>query len=208
MAAETETRALAIFARAPAVGQTKTRLIPALGDEGAFQAHVELVESTLTRLSAVAGVSVSLWVTAEDATTRAWAREYELPLHVQSGRDLGLRMHNALAHLLDAGAHRACLVGTDCPLLDAAYVTQAFTELQHMPVVLGPAEDGGYGLIGLRQACAGLFENIEWGSAAVREQTLTQAAGLGLDVAQLKSVWDVDVPADWQRYLSWKAARG
>ena len=198
---------LAIMARAPILYQCKTRLEPALGSRGALQAHIELVRSALSRLSDVPEVEVSLWVSEIDEDTQAWANEFGLPCYSQQGQDLGERMHHALACLLAGGASAACLVGTDCPDIDAHYVGQAFSALRQVPVVLGPAEDGGYGLVGLREPCAGLFRNIEWSTERVCAQTLLRAGEQGLEVKQLASIWDVDRPADWRRYQRWKISR-
>lgn len=196
------------MARAPILHQCKTRLVPALGSAGALQAHIELVCGTLSRLCQVGDVEVSLWVSEVDESTQAWAAEYGLPCYRQQGQDLGERMHNALSHLLSEGASAACLVGTDCPDIDARYVCSAFAALQQAPVVLGPAEDGGYGLVGLRQPCLGLFQDIQWSSERVCEQTLRRANEQGLEVAQLARIWDVDRPTDWRRYQRWRKAQG
>jgi len=196
--------ALAIMARAPILHQCKTRLIPALGSRGALQAHIELVRGAPSRLSDIPDVEVSLWVSQIDASTQAWATEYGLPCYRQQGRDLGERMHHALSYLLGDGASAACLVGTDCPDIDAQYVRQALSVLRQVPVVLGPAEDGGYGLVGLREPCAGLFQDIEWSTERVCAQTLLRAEEQGLEVAQLAGIWDVDRPVDWRRYQRWK----
>ena len=197
--------ALAIMARAPVLYRCKTRLIPELGAEGALRAHVELVDATLERLSKINNVEVSLWVTQLDEVTRAWAGEFDLPIFVQSGEDLGARMHDVMVSLFEAGVGRACLVGTDCPEIDSAYIEQAFAALSETPMVLGPALDGGYGLIGMREPCAAVFQDIEWSSAIVCTQTLQRAAAANLEVTVLDTIWDVDDAADWRRYLSWKA---
>lgn len=195
------------MARAPVLHQCKTRLVPVLGSAGALEAHIELVRGTLSRLSRVVDVEVSLWVSEVDEITQAWAAEYELPCYRQRGQDLGERMHNALSHLLSEGASAACLVGTDCPDIDAHYICNAFAALRQAPVVLGPAEDGGYGLVGLRQSCPELFQDIQWSTERVCEQTLWRADEQGLEVVQLASIWDVDRPTDWRRYQRWKESQ-
>lgn len=198
-------RALAIMARAPVLHQCKTRLIPELGAEGALRAHIELVHATLERLSKTNNVEVSLWVTQLDQATRAWAGQFDLPIHVQRGDDLGARMHDVMVTLFEAGAGRVCLVGTDCPELDSSYVNRAFTALLEAPLVLGPAQDGGYGLIGMCEPCAAVFQDIEWSTPIVCRQTLQRADTANLEVSVLDTIWDVDDPADWFRYLRWKS---
>jgi rSAM/selenodomain-associated transferase 1 len=192
-------RALAILARTPRLHHTKTRLAPTLGASGAIQAHVELVEDTLARLHDISVAASSLWVTEIDATTRGWASTYDIPLHAQPGGDLGKKMYGVLCSLL-VDAEQACLVGTDCPDIDLAYVEAAFAALTDNDVVIGPAEDGGYGLIGLREPAADLFSGVDWGSANVLRQTLDRAAASGLRTSLQQTIWDVDTPADWQRY--------
>ena len=209
--------ALAIMAKTPRLNHTKTRLAVDIGDEAALAAHINLVQDTLTRLRrqalvrAVSGVSdisgvnvdITLWVTEVDASTEAWAREFDVPLHQQVGQGLGERMHYILSNLLGRGASSACLVGADCPLIDSSYVAQAFLRLCHADLVFGPAEDGGYGLIGLNQAKPEIFEGISWGSHSVLEESLAVAEKLNLRVENLPTVWDIDTLPDWQRYLAY-----
>ena len=139
-----------------------------------------LVEDTLARLARVPGVASELW------------------LRCQPNGDLGARMHGALlASLSDAPA--ALVVGTDCPLIDASYVVAAVAALREHDVVLGPAEDGGYGLVGVNRPAPGLFEGIDWGGPAVMAQSRARARTLGLRHIELAPVWDVDRPADLPR---------
>jgi len=168
-----------------------------------MQAHIELVEDTLARLQDVSVAAPSLWVTEIDGTTRGWASTYDIPLHVQPGGDLGEKMDGVLRSLL-VDADQACLVGTDCPDIDLAYVDAAFAALTESDLVIGPAEDGGYGLIGLREPAANLFSGVDWGSANVLRQTLERAADSGLRTSLQQTIWDVDTPADWQRYRKLK----
>ena len=204
MGDQDQPRALAIMARAPVLHQCKTRLVPELGADGALQAHIELVSATLARLSKVNNVQVSLWVTHLDEATRAWGAEFDLPVFLQRGNDLGAKMDDVFVSLFDSGAGRVCLVGTDCPEIDRSYVDQAFAALSLTPLVLGPALDGGYGLIGMRHPCAALFQDIQWSSPVVYAQTLQRADTANLEVTVLDTIWDVDDPADWRRYLRWK----
>jgi uncharacterized protein len=196
---------LAIMARTPRLHQTKTRLVPGLGATGALQAHIELVESTLARLTNIPGVQSSLWVTHLDDVARSWSKTFGLALHLQPPGDLGQKMQQILVQTQAAGAEFACVVGTDCPSINQHYVVQSFRRLESHDVVLGPAEDGGYGLIGVSGTSAGLFDGIDWGTAQVLKQTLALIDQQNLSVALLDEIWDVDSPSDWQRYLQWKA---
>ena len=193
-------QALGIFAKAPVLGQCKTRLMPALSAEEAMAAHCELVARALEQITGVANTQASLWVTDISATTEQWAQTWQLPAQLQVGADLGARMFNCLDKLCASTHEGAMLMGTDCPEIDASYIRTAGHHLRHYDLVLGPAEDGGYGLIGLRKAHSEIFAGIDWGTSCVAQQTLSAAEKLGLRVFLMPLIWDVDRPEDWQRY--------
>jgi len=195
--------ALAIMARTPELNATKTRLQAELGAQVALAAHIRLVESTLQRMAKVQGVAISLWVTQTDNSTGAWQTFGGWPQYRQPDGDLGARMHGILCSLFARGADRVCLIGTDCPDIDAAYIEAAFAALESADVVIGPAEDGGYGLIGMNSPRAALFTDMPWGTADVLAATLARADAEHLRVRQLPVIWDVDTPDDWRRYLDW-----
>jgi rSAM/selenodomain-associated transferase 1 len=121
----------------------------------------------------------------------------------QSGHDLGARMADAFARAFARGARRVAIVGTDVPGVSRATVREALSALEVADVVMGPADDGGYYLIGLRAPWPGLFAGIEWSTPSVREQTLARAAAAGLSVRELARLRDVDtledVRAEWPR---------
>ncbi len=125
-------------------------------------------------------------------------RQWELEKWSQEGSDLGERMWRAAARALET-AEGVVIVGSDCPACDAAYLETALKELRRNEVVIGPAEDGGYVLIGLQRAERRLFEEISWGGADVLEKTLRRAERLGLGVKRLATRWDVDRPEDLAR---------
>jgi len=196
---------LCLFARAPELGRVKRRLAAEIGSEAALAAHERLVRGALRRLGRVPGLVTELWLTGSPAAAEArWPESRQVPLRRQCGADLGARMHHALCDGLQHAA-RAMVVGTDCPSIDAAYVQAAVAALDQADVVLGPAEDGGYGLIGARRAAAQrlspLFADVPWGTDRVREITLERCASAGLGCIELRPVWDVDTLADWRRYL-------
>lgn len=190
-----------IFARAAVLGAVKTRLAATLGAQAALDAHVRLVQDTLSRLTRVDGVSTELWLDhAQHPVGRQWGRRWQVPVRQQVGDDLGARMHHALLSGLDRGC-RTLVVGTDCPAIDGHYLRSAVMALEQHDVVLGPAEDGGYGLIGLRRSAPELFQNIPWGTGDVLDASLAAGARAGLSVCRLDEIWDVDTAADWCRYL-------
>lgn len=136
---------------------------------------------------------------------RRLARRHGIRTRAQSGGDLGARMHRSLAGAL-ARTGAAVLIGADCPALRSADIRAAFSALRAgADVVLAPAEDGGYPLIGMRRASPALFEAMPWGSATVLDETRVRAAALGWSVAALRTVWDVDRPQDVARLRRLKA---
>jgi rSAM/selenodomain-associated transferase 1 len=194
---------LLVFARVPRVGQVKTRLIPALGAQGACSLHRQLVSGTLRRACAARGAQVQLWVAGDpaDAFVQECAQRFQVPVLEQRGADLGQRMADAFKRVLAGGDGSAgcLLIGTDCPAQTVDDLEQAQQALRSHDAVLQPAEDGGYVLVGCRRAHPGLFEAIDWGGSRVTEQTVQRAASLGLRLHRLRTVPDLDDAADLQR---------
>ena len=185
---------IAVFARAPQRGSVKRRLAAALGSDAALAAHIDLVEGTLAALRSEQ-FDCELWFAgARNECLRDWSERYGLPLFRQSGADLGARMLNALRR----GAR--IVVGTDIPALNAAYAASALAALREADVVIGPVEDGGYCLIGMNAPRAELFDGIEWGASDVCSRTIAKATDLGLRVATLQTLWDVDDAAGNARW--------
>ena len=190
---------LCVFFRAPELGRCKTRLIAELGAQGALDAHVELLESQLLRGSA-AKISMRLWTTALTPYVTALESRFGCDSSVQTGADLGQRMDAALATEFARGAEKVCLIGSDCPAIDGAYLEAGFAALNEVDVVVGPTEDGGYGLIGMKESCSEIFAGIPWGTAQVTEATIARLEAQSLSFRLLPLTWDVDTPEDWRRY--------
>ena len=190
---------LVIFTRYPEPGKTKTRLIPALGPEGAADLHRQMVDSTLTWARQLKNNSaISLEVRTEggdEYQIRQWLGS-DIPCCPQGNGDLGARMAQAFTEAFSAGMARVIIVGTDCPGLTGDLVQTAFEALMDNDVVLGPAKDGGYYLIGLRKPVPHLFEGIPWGTGDVLPKTLRIATNLNLQVFLLDALEDVDRPED------------
>jgi rSAM/selenodomain-associated transferase 1 len=188
-------RAIAVFAKVPQPGLTKTRLIPVLGAEGAAALQARLIECALATAHAVDGAEVCLWLAGD---TSRYAVESQTSWAPQEGNDLGARMAHAFVVTL---AHaRACvLIGTDCPALEAVHLRRAFDELERSDVVVIPAEDGGYVLIGLKTPQPSLFEDIAWGGPTVMQATRARIDAAVLRAAYLAPLPDLDTPADLAR---------
>lgn len=189
---------LHVLARAPVPGKVKTRLIPALGAEGACSLQRLLLERTLA-LPAGGFAERFLWLDdAPDASLQHLAESLGWTLMEQPVGDLGERMRR-IAVLGLAEGDGVVLIGNDCPLLDVAYLGQACAALEQHPAVLGPAEDGGYVLLGLRQVDSLLFSAIPWGSEHVLDLTRTRLQQLAWTHHELQELWDVDRPCDLAR---------
>jgi len=190
---------LLLFARYPVPGHAKTRLIPALGPEGAARLHRRLAEHAagVARAAAVrAGAGVTVCCTgAARRDFRAWLGG-DLAYAAQPSGDLGARLQQGFASAFRGRAQRVVAVGADVPELSAALLLQALAGLHEHDVVLGPAADGGYYLIGMKRDRPGLFAGIDWGTGRVCAQTRAAIARQGLSVAELPTLRDVDVPED------------
>lgn len=191
-------RRIAVFARGPVPGRVKTRLEPVLRPEGCARLHRALTMRTLETCSRLDDVAVDLWCAPDPdhAFFRDCAARFGVPLMPQPDGNLGRRMYTALLESLSR-AGRVVIVGTDCPDLDVEYLGLAFDVLsKDVPVVLGPALDGGYVLIGSRAAHPDLFTGIDWGGGRVMEQTRAALRRLGWRWEELPPLPDIDRPED------------
>jgi rSAM/selenodomain-associated transferase 1 len=180
-----------VFARAPLAGRVKTRIARRIGDSAAAKLHRALVRTALQAARAARCGPVELHVTQR----HAFFRTLGVPVHLQRGADLGARMYRALRR-----HRRAIIIGADAPALMPADIARAARWLQSgAHIVLAPAEDGGYALLGARRLTPALFSAVAWGSDEVLAQTLGNAARAGLRCKLLSTVWDVDRPEDLEQ---------
>ena len=191
---------IAVMAKAPIRGQVKTRLAPRLGEEGALLLYRALLADKLAQLRQVPGVVPAVaFAPAEAALALREVAGPGVPLIAQRGADLGERLHNVSVDLFAAGAAGVLLVDADTPTLPAGLLAEGVAALAPGAVVLGPAWDGGYYLIGLRQPCAALFSGVAWSTRRVLSQSVALARASGLSVRFLQSWGDVDEPGDLDR---------
>lgn len=192
-----------VMARAPQAGQTKTRLIPALGAEGAAQLHRFMVERLLTELTQSRLAKMTLCCTP-DTHHRFFhdcRQRFGVSLRTQQGADLGERLHHALATALQESRF-AIVVGCDIPTLGGCDIRAAFDALlQGHQAAVSPTEDGGYALLGVSELARELFEGIEWGTTEVFAQTRQRLRQLNWSWQSLPLLWDVDRPADLHRLM-------
>jgi hypothetical protein len=196
---------LIVFTRYPEPGKTKIRLASVLGVEGAARLQRQMAEHALSRAQALAaGCPVGLEIHYEGGSAGRMAEWLGpgLTYHPQAGGDLGARMEHGFAAAFRTGAEKVVLVGTDCPGITTTILRSSFNLLGLFDLVLGPARDGGYYLIGLRQQARELFRDVPWGTATVAARTLVAAAKLGLRAVTVDPLVDIDRPEDlpfWER---------
>jgi rSAM/selenodomain-associated transferase 1 len=186
-----------VMAKAPVAGLAKTRLIPALGAEGAAALAARMLTHAVNQALAAALGPVML-CGAPDVSHSAFAAlatDPRLALHPQGDGDLGARMRRAFERALDTHG-RAVLIGTDAPELDAAVLRAAADALSTHDAVIAPAHDGGYALIGLRRAEPRLFDAMPWSTAQVMAITRERLHQAGLRWHELPTLHDIDEPAD------------
>lgn len=212
------TGTLIVFAREPIPGQVKTRLIPALGSQGAAMLYRSLLEGALEASNALSNVRKELWCTGANGTEgicHALARLYGMRYRTQMGEDLGARMAWAFEQAMELGQDHtpaqktkssgpAVLIGSDCPGYHGDYLASAFKALGERDpsydAVLGPAQDGGYVLIGLRRLAPSLFHAIPWGTDAVLASTREALSDLGWRWLELPTLVDLDRPEDLDHF--------
>jgi hypothetical protein len=185
---------IVIFAKAPVPGRVKTRLIPALGAEGAAKLAAEMLEHTVAEALA-SGLEVELCGAPDPATWYGGARVH---LTTQGEGDLGQRLHRAAERVL--ATQNILLIGADCPALNAPHLCAAADALERHDAVIHPAEDGGYVLLGLRRFDASLFEGIAWSTNTVAEETLARIDALGWSIDIRETLADIDEPSDLHRH--------
>jgi len=201
-------RTLILFARCPAPGRVKTRLIPVLGAEGATALHRRLVLRALRATqgacrAASAGFEVHFDGGTEQAMSH-WLGD-NVRFFPQAGGDLGERMAGAFEESFRRGSTATVIIGSDCPDLNSEVINAAFARLTKTPVVLGPAQDGGYYLIGLNRPVPELFRGIPWGTDRVLADSLSILEHQGWKAALLNPLADIDRPQDltnWRRIIS------
>jgi uncharacterized protein len=192
---------LIIFVKAPRLGFVKTRLAETIGDETALDTYQTLVEVLLNNLSAVP--HVQLCFTPADAAEEIapWLGSDRSSASQVPG-DLGERMHSAITDGL-RNAKGVIIIGSDCPYVTASDIKEAGEKLEEHDIVIGPANDGGYWLIGMTAPHPEVFEAINWSTENVLAETLATAAAAGLSVAKLRELSDIDTVADLMRFHQW-----
>lgn len=188
-------RVLVAFARYPEPGRAKTRLIGPLSAEAAAEVQTRCLDVTLACMAAVADVRRVVAVTPDDADFSAWVGA-SMDIVPQGGGDLGDRLSRVVNREFARGCRHLVVVGSDCPMMSPQDVAEAFELLAAHDLVVGPAADGGYYLLGLSRPAPAVFCSIAWGTAQVADQTRQRAREAGLSLAELPVRRDLDTYDD------------
>lgn len=183
-----------VFCKAPEPGKVKTRLAKSIGVEAAATVHEYLAWHCLKKIVDAHVAPVELWCAPdiEHDFFQRCATKFGVALRQQEGKCLGQRMQHAFSSALPQ-QRCSIVVGTDCPALNPDDLVAAFSELQHNDVVVGPAEDGGYVLLGMNRLQVQIFTDMPWGTSQVLAETLSRLKG---DVKKMSTLWDVDHQED------------
>jgi uncharacterized protein len=183
-------QALIIFVKNPVPGKVKTRLARSIGDEPAAEVYRQLLLHTKS-ITQQLKVDKLVYYADDIAENDLWeSSAYQK--RQQQGENLGERMASAFAACFDAGYRQVVIIGSDCAEITAAHVEQAFAALNTNDVVIGPATDGGYYLLGMKKLNQRLFENIPWSTDAVMSSTLQKVNELGLNYLLIETLSDID----------------
>ncbi len=205
-----ESPLVCVFTRAPVAGHVKTRLARVVGESTALEVQRLLLERTLEAVTD-SGLDAEIWVDGDPEALPT----HRFSVRHQCAGNLGERMLAVIRDITGRG-RGAIVIGSDCPVLDAAYLNAAAAALERgSDVVVGPVEDGGYVLIGMRCPQPELLRGMIWSTSDVFAETMRRAAALGLDVSVLDRLWDVDDEAGLRRLehlpstvarLSWRSS--
>ena len=192
---------LIIFTKSPVLGEVKTRLQPDYSPEQSLMVHKKLISHTLELTKSLKNMDIELCCAPDRNTSYFLACEnnYPIMLNNQQGDDIGERMAFSMSVSLQT-YEKVVVIGTDCPDINEDYINQAFDALSSTDVVIGPAMDGGYVLLGLKKFSIELFKNISWSTDKVLSQTKRNLKNLSLEYTELDVMHDLDRPEDLQKY--------
>lgn len=182
-------KAVIVFQKFPEPGKVKTRLAKSIGNEKATNLYRFLIDHTHQQLTAL---GAAVFVFHKGPVPKSDYPAIQYSFHPQEGEDLGAKMDHAFQTVFQKGFKKALIIGTDCYELQAQHLEKAFSELDHLDLVLGPARDGGYYLMGLKTHVPQLFQGIAWSTGTVLETTLKKAEDSGLKTTLLETLSDVD----------------
>lgn len=185
--------ALLIFTKNPVYGKVKTRLAATVGNDKALEVYKELIQYTYSATQEIDTHKIVFYDEAIEEND-IWKDGYKK--QVQQGDDLGEKMMNAFIYAFNNNCNNVVIIGTDCAELTASIINKAFEQLYNYDVVIGPAADGGYYLLGMKNTHNDLFENIQWSSPTVLLETIQRCKENSLHYFLLKELHDVDKEQD------------
>ncbi len=195
--------AVVIFAKPPELGRVKTRLIGELTPQQAAQLHRACLEDMALLVDSIPGCTRWLLVAGEAEKARELLQELGLNKRwraaPQQGRDLGARMEHAIGDLLQRGASKVVILGADTPWMGRRRILEALRLLDSVDIVLGPAADGGYYLVGARRIFPQMFRGIPWGTSQICDATLRALETSGTSFRLLPRDFDLDRPGDLEK---------
>ena len=198
-----EKKLVLVFTRNPELGKVKTRLAATIGEKNALEVYVYLLTHTkncISQVNATKRVLYSEAITLHDIWDNTTFEK-----DIQQGTDLGMRMQHAFEKGFEDGFNKIVIVGSDLPTLDSKDIEDAFLLLDTNEVVIGPAEDGGYYLLGLKSIPNGIFENKNWGTNSVLSATLNNLSHIQTAFIKMKNdidtIEDIKNIPEFQKYL-------
>lgn len=189
---------LIIFVRNPVKGKVKTRLAATLGDEKTLAIYLKLLDHT-QKIALDLQCDRSVFCDEQPALGPEWKTD-DFFITIQRGNDLGERMSNAFKEVFEEGATSMIIIGSDCPGLKSKIIDEGFKQLKEFDLVIGPAKDGGYYLLGMNRPILQLFEDMKWSTTSVFDETMIVASQLGLSVYKLPVLADIDEEKDLENY--------
>ena len=185
---------LLVFTRNPELGKVKTRLAKTIGDEAALKTYKILLKHTANVIEKIA-CDKAIYYSVKVRENDGWSESFQK--HKQEGNDLGIRMYNAFKKGFESGYKKVVIVGSDLFDLEEKHINKAFEELTNNDVVIGPAEDGGYYLLGLKKENKAIFQNKNWGTSTVLNDTLQNLKEHS--ISYLEELNDIDTYEDLEK---------
>jgi rSAM/selenodomain-associated transferase 1 len=192
-------RGLIIFIKNPVLGSVKTRLARTIGNEEALNVYQLLLQCTRDTVLQLNGIQLHLFYSDVIDIADQWENQFFYK-NVQSGEDLGQKMSRAFKEILAINEH-VLIIGSDCPYLTPAMIDNAFEQLADHDLVIGPAKDGGYYLLGMKNLMPEIFHKVAWSTQYVFQQTLDIAERLGKSCYILEELSDIDDWEDWVAFV-------
>jgi rSAM/selenodomain-associated transferase 1 len=192
-------KALIVFQKNPVLGKVKTRLAATLGEEQALKIYMQLLQHTYSMINQLQSIDTFIYFSEEFEPGMDNSFLCNVQFRVQNGIDLGSRMKNAFDQVLCEGYEKAVVIGTDCPGITTAIINEAFKKLNLTEVVFGPAEDGGYYLLGLKKIDFNLFNKMTWSNQHVLSESIRRLNLDHISFKLLEMLSDIDNESDWEK---------